>query len=79
MLGHPESAKFLISELKPFMNKDVVSDGWFERTTDLTNLSQKELLIGSTLVIYEIRQFGGHTLNLFGEKPHYENILAKVS
>ncbi len=40
--------------------------------------SPDEKEAGAILLVHELRQYGGHTWNVFGEKPHYEEILRRT-
>ena len=61
-------------------NNDVATSEFLEKTEDKFDgsMSEAEKLVGSVLFVHELREYAGHTLNIFSEKPNYTKTLTRV-
>ena len=71
--------RYFLDELEDCWNNDVVTIKWFEdsypRKGKLSPAKRRE---GAMLLVHELRQYSGHSLNFFTEKPHYEEIVTRI-
>lgn len=67
----------LLGILASRWNNEPLTDYWFGSRGDAV-ASGTERSTASRIVVHELRQYAGHSLNVFADKPHYPEVLTKV-